>query len=417
MIGRFRMDPAYVPQVALVFSFAGLSIAWAEFITVPTSLWTGLQYALMGAALLLNYQHLRRPGAAAWTHLFWLATFPLFATLSWLATEGFVAGREEILGRTLFVVTLGVTEFLFGLVLARCVKLPALLFALFALVGHSILRQDMFTSEGIAEMIIQRNIVPNYQFAGDAIACAAVMAVAMVRGRLLCALVVGAAIWGLFIVSSRSAAFIGGGALLLSLLRFIGWRSAVVMTIAALLAGLVLQQVEFDDSIDALSSGTRFETLFSADGDSSAAARNQSLAIGLELIAQHPLTGFFAFELEHFGIGGLYVHNFLDVWVQAGVLTFALFMASMVAALVQFARLVNADPGVALRYLPLLLFVLGSWALARVPYAGSIVVAFGFLVTRMAIELQAIADRADARDAGALPVRLPAGVRLPGWHG
>ena len=406
--GRLRVDLTTFSQLAAFYLLAGLSIAWAEFTTVPTSVWTGLQYALMGAVIFVHWQMLVRPSPGALLHLIWLVSFPLFAYLSILTTQGVVAGRGESFERAIFVVTLGVTEFLFGMVLARTLKLRTCVVALAVLVFHSWLRQHSFTAEGIAESIILHNRFVNYQVAGDAIACAAVLAVSFTPSRRLVILVSIAAVYGLFTVSSRSAAFVGIVALASYWLRFLSWRSTGLLLTGAILGLTALHNLDAGDAIGQLVEGTRFETMFGGQIDTSADARAMSLESGLEIIRQYPFTGFFAFELDRFGIGGLYVHNGLDIWVQAGLPSFLLFLAGIYVLLKGYVPLLRFDPATAYSYLPMIVFVLGSWALARVPYAGAIVVVWGFTVTRVYLASRTLPRPRDTYRTmrNAKPIRL-----------
>lgn len=362
--------------VAGFYSLAGLPIAWGELTDVPSRTWTGTQYALMGAAIILGVRRVRYTDGPAQLFVLWLVSFPVFATLSYLIVESMAGGRDDVLSQTYFVITLGMTEFAFGLVMAAHLGIRPFIASLVTLAIYVSIRQERFTVKGWWETFESLEVLTNYQFAGDAIATSALIALCFVRSRVLYLIIVAVAVYGLFIVSSRSAAAIGWGSLALGVLRFSG---SAVTTVGLALLIPALGAWAFLD-LETVFAETRFDFLFTGETDPSASARDDSLQAGLDVIREHPITGFFAFELDRFGIAGLYVHNALDVWVQAGFLSFMLFLVACTAVLLRWVGIWRMDAERAYRLLPLMVFVFGSWALARVPYAGVVMTGFGFLV-------------------------------------
>ena len=77
-----------------------------------------------------------------------------------------------------------------------------------------------------------------------------------------------------------------------------------------------------------------FQFLVSPVLNTSWRARNIALQGGLEDIAQHPLLGSFGSHVERFGDSGMYIHNYLEIWRQFGLLPFGAFLVLLVIALI-----------------------------------------------------------------------------------
>ncbi|MBX9801219.1 MAG: hypothetical protein K2Y04_00475 [Caulobacteraceae bacterium] len=73
-------------------------------------------------------------------------------------------------------------------------------------------------------------------------------------------------------------------------------------------------------------SGTRMFGFFSeGTTDSSWQGRIDQMRAGLEDIAANPITGSFGSDVDRYGSIGFYIHNYLELWRQFGILPFALF--------------------------------------------------------------------------------------------
>ena len=86
---------------------------------------------------------------------------------------------------------------------------------------------------------------------------------------------------------------------------------------------------------------------------------------GLELLSSKPFTGEWAFQLGESGDSGLYMHNALDVWAQAGIVPFLMFVSIWLFTLAGLYVAFKRAPRIARETVPVLMFAALSWALSR----------------------------------------------------
>jgi hypothetical protein len=136
------------------------------------------------------------------------------------------------------------------------------------------------------------------------------------------------------------------------------------MSIGVATALLGLAATMFDARLlQDMVSGTRIEGLLVPSEDSSYLERRASLRAGLDVIWSQPLLGTYQFQIDRLGGPGLYVHNILNTWAQAGILPFAVLIGAIVAVAVPtFRRMlqVGVTPEGAL-----LIFAMLSWGYSR----------------------------------------------------
>ena len=235
---------------------------------------------------------------------------------------------------------------------------------------HAIFRRDiLMDSQKIYELATD-GVIFGYQQLGDSLVICTLVLMGAIRRRggvnhvfALVALAVISIII-LFVIPSRSAALFGTVAILVGLVMMVPPRGRLIMLLLVVGVGVLVSQM----SLLNLARGTRYISLVDDDRqDESHAKRNEILSEGVAAIREHPVLGHWAFQLERMGMPGQYVHNALDVWVQAGLLPFLLFIAIWGRAVwIWWLRMRSEDDrGRAIEGLPLLVFALLSWIVAR----------------------------------------------------
>lgn len=86
-----------------------------------------------------------------------------------------------------------------------------------------------------------------------------------------------------------------------------------------------------------------FQFLFEA-GDGSVLLRDYQLQVGLDEIAQSPFIGSFGSDMSSFGQPGNYIHSYLEVWRQFGIIPFLMLMWLMISSLIKaYASYAKSD--------------------------------------------------------------------------
>jgi O-antigen ligase len=201
-----------------------------------------------------------------------------------------------------------------------------------------------------------------YIVLGDALALFSFFTVAVLKQPVARLAVMLSTAIVLLLLGSRTSFFVYAATLLASLVLLDWGRRAWLhwVSIAAIaLMGLAF----FGSGIVAMVTSIDFEEfrvlrLLFTDEDTSLNSRQLLLIEGLRVIVNNPLFGEFASDYRVFGESGWYIHNYLEVWRQFGLLPFAAIVYLVTLCwreyLVRIRRLATAESafvGLALLFL------------------------------------------------------------------
>jgi len=383
----------------IAYVLGGMPVLWNLVPQVESIVFSGI-----GAGALVVCAALTRPWRRVDRRLLiavlvYLALYIGGTYLSYALTGVKTAERWALLSTNTMVLVLGAFYFLTGGALGteRHWAVLAGLIAAYAIVAvYAFTHWEVLTSVDQIARMRREGDVYDYQQIGDSfvLSALALMGMWQLRSRrvkprslLLAVGFVALSIVVLFINPSRSSAFLGAFCLLLALvLRTRGWWR--IGLIVVLLAGAAFMAIQ---PASELAEGSRFEALVeSPTQDGSVEAREDILGQGWDAISEHPFIGEWAFELERMGKSGLYIHNALDIWAQAGIAPFVAFL--VVWGLV-FRKLFKGWRKSPRRYgaaLPLVAFALLSWVVSRNAAAVLPFIGLGFFA--------AVVVRAQARE-------------------
>lgn len=129
--------------------------------------------------------------------------------------------------------------------------------------------------------------------------------------------------------------------------------------------------------LEKILTGTRHETLFSVESSNSNIERLHTFDAGLHAFLNNPIFGEFAFQINALGSAGLYVHNWLDIFVQFGLFGGGLFILTLYyfKKTYKFRKLLNIQ--LKLVVFSLLVFSLVSFILARNYQVGYLYIGIG----------------------------------------
>ena len=208
----------------------------------------------------------------------------------------------------------------------------------------------------------ETGIILNYQLMGDAFAICSVILITRIRRPMLQWAFAAVCIVIMFMIPSRSAAFFGVCSLLLALMLF-GSPLARLTLAGIVTIGVLGQQT---GAFAELFAGTRFESAFTPDSaDNSWDSRQEVMNFGISTLKDNPFFGEWAFQLTDLKFSGHYIHNALDIWAQAGIMPFLIFLGIWGTLLMSFLRVWPAFPALARTAAPVLAFSALSWILSR----------------------------------------------------
>ncbi len=290
-----------------------------------------------------------------------LLTYAGCAWLSMLFHGAQTPLRDDLLQTRWMELALGALFFHFGAAVAASDDWRGTAVAWLGAAAYAFWARELFSVAEIYNRLYEGGLITDYQHLGDGFAMLTLMLATRIRQPLHVVAFVAVSLVVMFTIPSRSAAIIGTLGLITVLFAASNppARVGIVAVVVLALVGRAVLPLE------SLFAGTRFESLFVGTEDTSWTLREELLRQGLDVIANRPLLGWFGFEAEIYGEAGLYVHNALDVWAQAGIVPFGVFLAMWGVVLYRWWLLWGFDRGSALRALPLLLFALLSWAYAR----------------------------------------------------
>jgi O-antigen ligase len=243
----------------------------------------------------------------------------------------------------------------------------------------------------------------DYQYLGDAAAVA--FLVLLTRIRSLPAVITIACVGAvtLLLIPSRSSAVFGTVAIFCGLLLRLPPNLAILAGSVGLAGGGLVQL----SAVQNLFVGTRMESIVFREFDSSHQARQDILYEGLDQILMNPLMGTYLFQVRWWGDKGMYVHNILDVWVQAGLVPFAMFCLALMFLVRHIVILHSHSPSQAQTLLPLLLFICLSWTFSRNLFNIPNFFVFGFMLSfrprRLSVSLPELSGASSSRAASREP--------------
>jgi O-antigen ligase len=374
-----QRGPVLLADVAFFLGLFGIAWLWNETSFSYSFFWTAGVALVVGMAATRygGWDALRGEGAlAGWFFL----VYPALCVASYLLVSHSDGSKEEQMVQDAKELILCLLYFALGHVAARHVGTLAIRLTFAACFLYILSKREVFTNPDLFyEVGIERGQSLNYQHVGDAFVIAGILVIQQftsARTRIvlfLLSLVV------LAVTPSRSSAVLG--AVCLFLATFPGqWRRALIVVVAL----AVFAWLAGDSRVLAeLLAGTRLEALLFPQEDVSFLQRNAALREGLDAIARHPLIGLYQFQIDAFDNAGLYIHNILNTWAQAGIVPFLLlggFLVSLAWRTVRARARTGSDTAAIL-----LLFAVMSWAYSRTTMSALVFTCVGYALGSLAL--------------------------------
>ncbi len=169
-----------------------------------------------------------------------------------------------------------------------------------------------------------------YLYLADSFAVLSTVTIAAIRSRSLSILGLIASILILYLIGSRSSLYAFSLASLILVLVEVraAFREGLQTRAVLLVLSLVSLSVMAFIYTERLSGTRMFEFLYTGR-DSSWEARVEGLSVGLETILEAPILGSFGSDVRYFGEIGNYIHNYLEVYRQFGLVPFLLIVVAI----------------------------------------------------------------------------------------
>lgn len=251
----------------------------------------------------------------------------IFAHIWFLKSSGPIIGPDVdpiLIGDNIFILLRNSAYLIVGVSLTNVSPYRRLSFMAWLAMTANALGNISATSISIDLTGASDDLAGLYLFLGDTYAVWSIVVLASVSSRRTKALVSLTSIVTLYVLSSRTAlyAFVP----VLVVLWFLVFdakknrRPQVILggMLSAIVMVLLLSQTGTSDEIWS----SRMFRFFSEGEDASWAFRAMQLDIGLRDISTHPFFGAFGSDYRIFNRFGDYIHSFLEVWRQFGVVPF-----------------------------------------------------------------------------------------------
>lgn len=373
---------SWLVSAAAVFYLGLLPILWRHAIDIlPSIAWTSLATCLLWlAALAARHNTITLTPVSAGVLALCLA-YPFFGWISYQVWGLISSEREMLILQNILLMLLGLSLYLTGAAVRSLRAYPALWLAWGVTAAYALINASNLNMQSLYEAVLETGIRLNYQLMGDAFAICSAILVTCIRQPARQWLFAAAAIGIMFMIPSRSAAFFGACAIYAALLLYSSGKARIFLIALAVMALLGQQSGLFASVFE----GTRFESAFTPDrSDNSWESRKEVLHFGLAVLTDKPFTGEWAFQLSDLKMAGAYMHNALDIWVQAGIVPFLLFLAIWTVMLSVLAQSWSRWPELVKASIPVLIFLALSWALSRNISNSVLFFCFGFASAALA---------------------------------
>lgn len=375
---RARRESVLLVDLAFGLALFGIAWLWNETPVGYSFVWTAGTAFVLGLAATRygGWAALRGPGALAGG---FFLVFPVSCVLSYLITSAADAAKEAAMIQDAKEWLLCLLYFALGYLASRHLGTAAVRVTFAACALYILSKREVFMDLERFHLVgLERGRDLNYQHIGDAFVVAGVLLIQQfesVRARLL---LFAASLIPLALIPSRSSAVLGAVCLFIATFRG-QWRQALgVGLVLAAVGGLLLDSRMLAE----LLAGTRLEALLFPQEDVSFQERSAAMREGWQAIALHPLVGLYQFQLDAFDNPGLYIHNLLNTWAQAGIVAFLLITGFLVRLTWQTLRV--SRRGGASAAPALLLFALMSWSYSRTTMSALMFACAGFALGSLA---------------------------------
>ncbi len=170
---------------------------------------------------------------------------------------------------------------------------------------------NMYDVEGAATGI--------YLFLGDTYAIVSLLVISLTKNKKLKYVIIFFSMIPLFFLLSRSALYMFIVTVLIYMYYYSGKKDKIV--IVAIVVATILYLINSGYiSQDILE--TRQLRFFTSGEDSSFHERELQIASGIQAIKEHPIIGDYAGDVIAYNATGGYIHNYLSMWRQYGLLPF-----------------------------------------------------------------------------------------------
>lgn len=349
---------------AALLSFGLLTYLWAEVRSVPSIFWTASSAILMLFAAILGKAHLATERRAALFAAAFLAAYFLGSGLSYVFVSTPHNALTDLFIQNTILLLYASVYFMFGAVAGRKQLFVGFLLSYLFLAAYAIASREGFAAEELAKELEADRVAINYQQMGDSLVICALMIIALLRQKVAVFGVAILTIALLVIIPSRSALVFGATTLVLCMLLVASPRARILIIIVGLITVITTRYLILSNLSETFE-GTRHSQLLTLQEDQSNAERIKILDKGWHQLAEHPFFGNFGFQLEAFNDSGMYIHNALDIWVQADLLPFLLFIALWVFLFRQWYLTTAGNRELRNQTLPMLVFPALSWLFSR----------------------------------------------------
>lgn len=206
-----------------------------------------------------------------------------------------------------------------------------------------------------------------YLFLGDSFALWSILAVSSVRPFSYRVVVILITAVALFVLSSRTSLYAFLVSIFLIMTQLVVGKKNASMRLLFIVGtfGIALTLVANQFGADDILDGRMFQFL-TAGEDSSWDFRDWQLEAGIEHIKESPFFGAYGSQVRLLGRIGDYIHNFLEIWRQFGLIPFSIIFVLGVALLISTVKSIRFEmEDFAIFYSGVVVFVLVEVVFSR----------------------------------------------------
>ena len=368
-------------------AFVGLGLLatlWAAEVGLPNVAWVLLATVAVFAAILL-FGPLRLADLRLALLVFaFLLIYLIGISISYFFVVETHPGRHDLYVAQCAAVLLSAITFGLGALAGRTRAWIGFVLALFAIAIFVMVSEANFSTAELVRRYGPDEVIAGFQQMGDSVILCGLVVASRIRRPILAYLFTALCIALLVMIPSRSSIVLG--ALSLGIVCIISsppkmrlFMVAIGLVVAIMLRLLVTTPL--NDSVGSNPTTTAGATANKPSAPRANAApergvltaaegaaqdeREKMFDSGMDAILEHPIAGWFGFQLDAFNRPGMHMRNVLDAWAQAGLLPFVAFLGLWAVLIRQWYLSFRVNRELANRVLPMLAFPALAWLLTR----------------------------------------------------
>ena len=274
---------------------------------------------------------------------------------------------------------------------------------------------SLFFEVDLAKVDLERRygpdqVVAGFQQLGDAVTICALVLATRLRRPLLLYLLAAAGVTLLIIIPSRSATILGVISLMFVCVIGSPARMRLPLMGLCVVIAIALRLVLTSPPAPEVGSGrtaasatdtgntnkpaqnvgpaTGKPSVLTAAESGIMGERNRIFDRGVEAIREHPIAGWFGFQLDAFNRPGMHMRNFMDAWAQAGAIAIIAFLLLWLILIRQWYLSFHSRRDLANRLLPMLAFPALAWLASRPVSYSLLYFCVGFFAAALAFGLE-----------------------------